>query len=72
MTSLRHILTLIFPRLGERRDYKIMLLAGGDLIASFGHPGVWAPEDVRQLLFPLVKEFSQCISNMAYLRIINL
>lgn len=33
---------------GERRDIKIMLLAGGDLIASFGHPGVWAPEDVRQ------------------------
>lgn len=23
-----------------------MLLAGGDLIASFGHPGVWATEDV--------------------------
>lgn len=23
-----------------------MLLAGGDLIASFGHPGVWAPNDV--------------------------
>lgn len=25
-----------------------MLLAGGDLIASFGHPGVWAPRDVRR------------------------
>lgn len=24
-----------------------MLLAGGDLIASFGHPGVWAPNDVK-------------------------
>ncbi|KAF7726344.1 hypothetical protein EC973_008924 [Apophysomyces ossiformis] len=32
---------------GERRRIKIMLLAGGDLIASFGHPGVWSPEDVR-------------------------
>ncbi|KAG0166611.1 hypothetical protein DFQ28_003024 [Apophysomyces sp. BC1034] len=30
---------------GERRRIKIMLLAGGDLIASFGHPGVWSPED---------------------------
>lgn len=32
--------------LGERRKIRIMLLAGGDLIASFGHPGVWAPDDV--------------------------
>lgn len=32
--------------LGERRKIRIMLLAGGDLIASFGHPGVWAPQDV--------------------------
>lgn len=32
--------------LGERKNIKIMLLAGGDLIASFGHPGVWSPEDV--------------------------
>lgn len=32
--------------LGEQRKIKIMLLAGGDLIASFGHPGVWAPKDV--------------------------
>ncbi|CAO3668294.1 unnamed protein product [Umbelopsis ramanniana] len=37
-------------RNGERRDIKIMLLAGGDLIASFGHPGVWAPEDLNHIL----------------------
>lgn len=41
------MLTSLLLRIGERRDVKIMLLAGGDLIASFGHPGVWAPEDVR-------------------------
>ncbi|KAJ2960443.1 hypothetical protein NQZ79_g4233 [Umbelopsis isabellina] len=35
---------------GGRRDIKIMLLAGGDLIASFGHPGVWAPEDLNHIL----------------------
>lgn len=28
------------------KKIKIMLLAGGDLIAAFGHPGVWSPEDV--------------------------
>lgn len=29
-----------------RRKYKIMLLAGGDLIESFGEPGVWSEPDV--------------------------
>ena len=37
---------IYYDDLGERRKIKIMLLAGGDLIASFGHPGVWSPEDV--------------------------
>lgn len=32
---------------GSRRRYKIMLLAGGDLIESFGEPGVWSEPDVR-------------------------
>lgn len=32
--------------LGEIKHIKILLLAGGDLMASFGHPGVWTPEDV--------------------------
>jgi nicotinamide mononucleotide adenylyltransferase len=32
--------------LGQVRKIKIMLLAGGDLMASFGHPGVWSSEDV--------------------------
>jgi len=32
---------------GKRRRYKIMLLAGGDLIESFGEPGVWSEPDVR-------------------------
>lgn len=27
-----------------------MLLAGGDLIASFGHPGVWAPNDLHHIV----------------------
>lgn len=31
-----------------------MLLAGGDLMASFGHPGVWSSEDVRGLLLKLM------------------
>ncbi|KAI7871765.1 hypothetical protein BDF14DRAFT_1718214 [Spinellus fusiger] len=36
----------IMTSTGEKRKIRIMLLAGGDLIASFGHPGVWAPNDV--------------------------
>lgn len=31
---------------GKRRKYKVMLLAGGDLIESFGEPGVWSEPDV--------------------------
>jgi nicotinamide mononucleotide adenylyltransferase len=31
---------------GKKRRYKIMLLAGGDLIESFGEPGVWSEPDV--------------------------
>lgn len=31
---------------GLTKKIKILLLAGGDLMASFGHPGVWTPEDV--------------------------
>ncbi|RUS31261.1 hypothetical protein BC938DRAFT_478169 [Jimgerdemannia flammicorona] len=34
----------------ERKKIKIMLLAGGDLIASFGHPGVWTHEDLHHIL----------------------
>jgi len=34
---------------GKRRRYKIMLLAGGDLIESFGEPGVWSEPDVSWL-----------------------
>lgn len=33
-------------RLGHTKKIKILLLAGGDLMASFGHPGVWTSEDV--------------------------
>jgi hypothetical protein len=33
-----------------------MLLAGGDLIASFGHPGVWAPQDVSFSLYNGLEE----------------
>jgi nicotinamide mononucleotide adenylyltransferase len=35
---------------GQRRRAKIMLLAGGDLITSFGEPGVWADEDLQHIL----------------------
>lgn len=35
---------------GRTRKIKIMLLAGGDLIESFGEPGVWSEPDVRQVV----------------------
>lgn len=35
---------------GSRRKYKIMLLAGGDLIESFGEPGVWSEPDLHIIL----------------------
>lgn len=38
---------------GSRRKYKIMLLAGGDLIESFGEPGVWSEPDVSCNISPL-------------------
>lgn len=31
---------------GKKRKFKVMLLAGGDLIESFGEPGVWSEPDV--------------------------
>ncbi|KAI8394054.1 uncharacterized protein BYT42DRAFT_28818 [Radiomyces spectabilis] len=40
----------IATKSGERRKIKIMLLAGGDLIASFGHPGVWTPNDLHHIV----------------------
>ncbi|CDS03561.1 hypothetical protein LRAMOSA00963 [Lichtheimia ramosa] len=40
----------IITSTGERKNIKIMLLAGGDLIASFGHPGVWSPEDLHHIV----------------------
>jgi nicotinic acid mononucleotide adenylyltransferase len=38
---------------GTRRKYKVMLLAGGDLIESFGEPGVWSEPDVSRRLFQI-------------------
>lgn len=35
---------------GSRSKIKIVLLAGGDLIESFGAPGVWAPQDLHVIL----------------------
>ncbi|CAE6397553.1 unnamed protein product [Rhizoctonia solani] len=35
---------------GSRSKIKIVLLAGGDLIESFGAPGVWAPQDLHIIL----------------------
>ncbi|OBZ87730.1 Nicotinamide/nicotinic acid mononucleotide adenylyltransferase 2 [Choanephora cucurbitarum] len=40
----------ILTSTGEKRKIRIMLLAGGDLIASFGHPGVWAPDDLHHIV----------------------
>ncbi|CAO3700200.1 unnamed protein product [Rhizopus stolonifer] len=40
----------IKTRTGETKKVKILLLAGGDLMASFGHPGIWTSEDVSCLL----------------------
>lgn len=37
-------------RNGSRAKVKIVLLAGGDLIESFGSPGVWAPQDLHVIL----------------------
>ena len=31
---------------GSWREVRVMLLAGGDLIESFGTPGLWLNEDV--------------------------
>ncbi|GAC93176.1 nicotinate-nucleotide adenylyltransferase [Pseudozyma hubeiensis SY62] len=35
---------------GTRKNVKIMLLAGGDLIQSMGEPGVWATVDLHHIL----------------------
>ncbi|ORE19422.1 Nucleotidylyl transferase [Rhizopus microsporus] len=40
----------ISTRSGKRKEIRIMLLAGGDLIASFGHPGVWATNDLHHIV----------------------
>jgi len=39
---------MLFVLLGSKRKVKIVLLAGGDLIESFGEPGVWSEDDVRK------------------------
>lgn len=36
---------------GERRDIRIIMLAGSDLIQTMSQPGVWSEEDVRRLKF---------------------
>ncbi|KAI8888806.1 hypothetical protein K501DRAFT_320719 [Backusella circina FSU 941] len=35
---------------GGKKKIKIMLLAGGDLIASFGHPTVWTSQDLHRIV----------------------
>jgi len=35
---------------GDRKRVKIVLLAGGDLIESFGEPGVWSEADLHIIL----------------------
>lgn len=48
--------------LGERKKIRIMLLAGGDLIASFGHPGVWATEDVS-----VIQDLKKLLTKTSYI-----
>ncbi|CAO3700198.1 unnamed protein product [Rhizopus stolonifer] len=40
----------IKTRTGETKKVKILLLAGGDLMASFGHPGIWTSEDLYHIV----------------------
>ncbi|ORX49856.1 Nucleotidylyl transferase [Hesseltinella vesiculosa] len=40
----------VLARDGSRKHIRIMLLAGGDLIASFGHPGVWTSADLHHIV----------------------
>ncbi|ORZ12735.1 hypothetical protein BCR42DRAFT_331368 [Absidia repens] len=35
---------------GEYKKIRIMLLAGGDLISSFGHPTVWSSNDLHHIV----------------------
>jgi len=35
---------------GSRKRVKIMLLAGGDFIESFGQPGLWSVDDLNHIL----------------------
>ncbi|KAI8093330.1 uncharacterized protein BX664DRAFT_329457 [Halteromyces radiatus] len=35
---------------GDYKKIRIMLLAGGDLISSFGHPGVWSSNDLHHIV----------------------
>ncbi|KAI8333390.1 hypothetical protein BC941DRAFT_434588 [Chlamydoabsidia padenii] len=40
----------IKTKTGEYKKIRIMLLAGGDLISSFGHPGVWSSNDLHHIV----------------------
>ena len=53
------VISYVSIQLGEQRKIRIMLLAGGDLIASFGHPGVWAPKDVSREIMRMTKLFTK-------------
>lgn len=33
---------------GEKRDVRVMLLAGSDLISTMSEPGVWSHQDVSR------------------------
>ena len=37
----------VYTQDGERRNVRVMLLAGSDLIATMSQPGVWSEADVR-------------------------
>jgi nicotinic acid mononucleotide adenylyltransferase len=46
---------------GRKRKYKIMLLAGGDLIESFGEPGVWSEPDVSGIELALMLAYAPSV-----------
>ena len=51
---------------GQVRKIKIMLLAGGDLIESFGEPGIWAEPDVSRVVpaFDSLWSFAESTSSL--------
>ena len=43
---------------GKKKPVRVALLAGADLISTFGTPGVWSPQDLEHILGEPVKYIS--------------